>query len=214
MRRVFAIVLMLLPLLARADGEGAVRLLDRAVAHIKSDGGVQMDFEYSAYDAGGEPLFAEKGLFYADCRLGDKGKERFALLLDELKIWCDGVQQWNYSARTGEIYITAADSDEAQSLSPLHIMQLYKSGYNCSLDNEGANDVVTLLPIDDSGEFTKVMIYINKVSLQPVRMRLFMGDNGRIDIAIKSYKGGLELKEATFVCPVNDFPNVEIVDMR
>lgn len=214
MRRVIAIVLMLLPLLARADGEGAVRLLDRAVAHIKSDGGVQMDFEYSAYDADGERLFAEKGVFYADCRLEDKGKERFALLLDELKIWCDGVQQWNYSAQTDEIYITAADSDEAQSLSPLHIMQLYKSGYNCSLGQEDACSVVTLLPTDDSGEFSKVVIYINKATLQPVRMRLFMGDNGCIDIAIKSYKGGLEHEDETFVCPLKEYPNVEVVDMR
>lgn len=208
------IMLMLAPLLAWADGGKVVELLDRAVERIKSDGGVQMNFEYSAYDAGGECLFTDRGVFYADCRSGDKGKERFALLLEELKIWCDGVQQWNYSAQTGEIYITAADSDEAQNLSPLYIMQLYKSGYSCSLIDEGANSVVTLLPTDENGELSKVVLYVNKKTLQPVKMQLFIGDNGRIDIAIKGYKGGLELKDEVFVCPVNDFPNVEIVDMR
>ncbi len=213
MRRVLIIFLMFVPLLACADG-GAVKLLDKAVAQIKADTGVQMDFEYSLYNANGERSVAEKGVFYADCSLEAKDKERFALLLEHLKIWCDGTRQWNYSGQTDEIYITDAESEEAQNLSPLHIMQLYKGGYKSSLSAEEAVNVVTLLPTDDNGEFGKVVLYIDKATLQPLKMQLDMGDNGCINIEIKKYKGGCKFADEIFVCPVNDYPNAEVIDMR
>ena len=35
-----------------------------------------------------------------------------------------------------------------------------------------------------------------------------------IAIAIKNYKSGLELSKETFQCPVSNYPDAEIVDMR
>ncbi|MBQ5730254.1 MAG: outer membrane lipoprotein carrier protein LolA [Bacteroidaceae bacterium] len=213
MRRLL-ILLFLLPMMLYASNDGVEAVLDKAVAKLKADSGVQMEFEYSVYDADASLLFREKGSLLIDADKAVAGKECFSLLLEQLKIWCNGTVQWNYTGQTNEIYITDAESDEAQNLSPLYIMQLYKNGYRGSLkENVGAN-VITLLPIDNNGEFDKVQVTIDKESLQPVRIALSMNGNGSTEIVVKSYKAGCLFNSKQFVCPVNEFPDAEVVDMR
>lgn len=214
MKYLISILMLLLPYTLRANGDDAVKLLDKAVAQIKADGGVQMDFEYKVCDANGVSLFSEKGFLYIDNNTETKQNERFALHLEQLKIWCNGVVQWNYSAHTNEIYITDADSDEAQNLSPLHIMQLYKQGYNCLMKEKAAEVLVTLTPEDANVEFNEVTVHLAKNSLQPTRMVLDMGDNGTTEIIIKSYKGGCRFNDNQFECPLKQFADAEVVDMR
>lgn len=213
MRRFF-ILFLLLPIALYASNDGAEKLLDRAVTKLKADSGVQMEFEYSVYDADASLLFQEKGTLLIDSDRAVKGKECFALLLNELKIWCNGTVQWNYTGSTNEIYITDADSEEAQNLSPLYIMQLYKKGYRGLLKKETAVTVVTLLSSDKNSEFDKVEVTIDNASLRPVKMLLSMNGNGSTEIVIKNYKAGCDFTAEHFVCPVNEFPDVEVIDMR
>ena len=213
MRRVL-ILFFLLPVALFAANDDAEKLLDKAVAKLKSDSGVQMQFEYSVYDADASLQYSEKGILLIDADKVAKGKECFALLLEELKIWCDGTVQWNFSGQTNEIYITDADSEEAQNLSPLYIMQLYKNGYSCSMKKEAEVNVVTLVSSDENSEFDKVEVTIDNASLRPMKMSLSMNGNGSTEIVMKNYKAGCNFTAEQFVCPVNEFPDVEVIDMR
>lgn len=197
-----------------AAEDRAERILDEAVAKLKADSGVQMEFEYSIFDADTELQFSDKGTLFIDSDKIVKGKECFALLMEQLKIWCNGSVQWNYSGQTNEIYITGANSEEAHNLSPLYIMQLYKSGYSCSLVEDTKYNVITLQPADSNGEFDKVVVTLDKKSLNPVKIVLLMNGNGSIEIVINNYKAGCKFSREQFTCPVKEFPEVEIVDMR
>ena len=197
-----------------AAEDRAERILDEAVAKLKADSGVQMEFEYSIFDADTELQFSDKGTLFIDSDKIVKGKECFALLMEQLKIWCNGSVQWNYSAQTNEIYITGANSEEAHNLSPLYIMQLYKSGYSCSLVEDTKYNVITLQPADSNGEFDKVVVTLDKKSLNPVKIVLLMNGNGSIEIVINNYKAGCKFSREQFTCQVKEFPEVEIVDMR
>lgn len=212
--RKFLILLLMLPLALYADNDKAVKVLDTAVAKLKSDTGVQMEFVYSVFDADASLQFSEKGILLIDSDRLVKGKECFALLLEQLKIWCNGTAQWNYSGQTNEIYITDADSEEAQNLSPIYIMQLYKNGYGCSMKEEAKRCVITLLPVDAEREFSQVVVTIEKESLKPVTIVLYMNGNGSAEIVMNNYKTGCAFNIKQFTCPLDEYPDAEVVDMR
>ena len=92
-----------------------------AIKKIEADAAVQMTFSYSVYDAGGTEQFSDDGSLKLD-------GGRYALLLSPMKLWCDGQTQWSYMAQVNEVYITDADSQEAQIYNPVYLMGLYKKG--------------------------------------------------------------------------------------
>ena len=95
--------------------DDAHKILDKAVARIKADAGVKMDFLITLYDFSGEEQYSDKGVLKID-------GEKYALLSDQMKLWCDGETQWSYIASNNEIYISEPNADDARTFSPVHIM--------------------------------------------------------------------------------------------
>ena len=116
MKKIIISLLLLFPLFAMAQKDAAV-VLDNVVAAIKADAALQMDYTYTIFDEEGAVVYSDNGTMKLD-------NERYALDMDNMKIWCDGKTQWSYMKDIDEVYITAAGSDEAQNLSPLYIMEM------------------------------------------------------------------------------------------
>lgn len=201
-------VLLLVPMLLKADGGTAARLLDKAVAALKADFPVRMAFAYTAYDADGVADSTDEGVLY----VADDG--RYAMLLDALRVWCDGEKQWNYMQQTNEIYITAADSEEAQNFSPVYLMELYKKGYACTLVETDGCNTVTLTAEDAETSPSRVEVALNSVTLRPERLELYTEGQGHCVISMLGYEKAVELDGAVFRCPLKEFPDAEIIDME
>ena len=190
----------------------ATDVLDAAIKKIKSDVGIRMNIEMTIYDVDGGVMYTDEGSLLVGNSVATK-KERYVLLLENMKIWCNGTTQWNYMAQTNEIYITEADSEEAQTFSPVYLMQLYKQNYDCSLRKEGGYNVVTLMSNNEDNEYKKIDIYINGHNSLLDKIELSMGQGGSTKIAITDYKSKCKFEKSQFVCPVKEFPDAEIVDM-
>jgi outer membrane lipoprotein-sorting protein len=190
-------------------------MLDKAVEKIKSGAGVQMDFVFEQIDAAsGNILATDKGLFCIDNNTTADAMQRFSLQMEQLKIWCNGERQWNYMAQTNEIYVTAANSEEAQGLSPVYIMQLYKTGeYNCTLETVADKHIITLASTNDEAEFVNVIVSINAKTLRIVEIVLVGRDNNRTAIKVKNYKPGSVFDSTLFECPIGEYPDAEVIDM-
>ncbi len=201
------LLLFLCPLLLVAQKNDAVQLLERAVGGIEADAAVQMTFDYSVCDNSGEELFSDNGSLKLD-------GERYSLLLAPMKLWCDGETQWSYIAANNEIYVTTADSDEAQVYNPLHLMGLYKKGYDCSLEKEAGKNKITLLSTSAEASFSKVVIMLDEKNNRPCAMCVYVDGEGFTSIAVTGYKTKCMFDERAYCCPVEDFPGVEVVDMR
>lgn len=206
MRKII-IFFLLLPLAVFAQEKSAVALLEDAIKKIEADAAVQMTFSYSVFDAGGAEQFADDGSLKLD------GK-RYALLLSPMKLWCDGETQWSYMSQVNEVYITDADSDEAQVYNPVYLMGLYKEGYNCSVKKDGKMNVITMLATGEEQNFEKVVLSLDEKTLQPTAMSMFIAGQGYTNVTITSYKRGCDFDKRVYVCPLEDFPAAEIVDMR
>ena len=204
------IALLLLPGVAFAQADKAEALLDKAVSAIKADAGVQMNFTIRMSDSSGEEMFDEKGVLKMD---GDK----FALLTDGMKLWCDGTAQWSYLAQNNEIYISEPNADDARAFSPVHLMELYKHGYRCAVDEKLATateDAVTMTAIARGNDIKRVTVLLNKKSKQPARLVVLYDNGTTASIKVDSYKGKCKFSAKEFRCREKNFPGAEVVDMR
>lgn len=210
--RILAILFIVLHFASPFFAQDATRVLDNAVKKIKSDEKISMELELVVYDIDGSVAYTDKGSLFIDNSVATK-KERFALFLNSMKVWCNGKKQWNYMPQTNEIYITEADTQEAQMFSPVYIMQLYKQNYKSSIKRDGKYDVVTLVPNNEDEDYEDIVVYLDANTSLLDRIELSMGQGGSARIVVKNYKTGCDFDKSQFVCPVEHFPNAEIVDM-
>ncbi len=204
----FLFILWLLsPLALAAQSRQAVETLERAIKGIEADAAVQMAFDYVVCDNAGVAQYSDEGTLKLD-------GNSYAVLLTPMKLWCDGATQWSYMAANNELYITDAGSDEAQIYNPVYLMALYKKGYKCTMEAVGGKSVITLAANGDEPSFDKVVITLDAENMRPQQLRVFMSGQGYTDISINSYKPKCMFDKRVYRCPMEDFPDAEIVDMR
>ena len=202
-------MLLSFPAMLFAQGD-ARKLLDKAVAAIKADAGVRMDFKFTLYDPSGEEQYDDNGVLKID-------GEKYSLLSDQMKLWCDGATQWSYIAANNEIYISEPNADDARVFSPVHIMELYKEGYKSSVDKKlstAKSDAVVLMANGRGLEIEKVTILLDKQSAQPEKLDIVYENGASASIKINSYKGKCSFSTKEFRCREKEFRGVEFVDMR
>ena len=195
-----------LPLFAQEAAVDASAVLDKALAGLKKSLPVRMDYDYEVFDVDGEQLQSDKGIIYID-------NNRYALLMQDMKVWCDGEVQWSYMREVDEIYVTDADSDEAQNLSPLYVMEYYREGYSASAVSEGGTVAVTLKSMS-GGDVESVQLFIRESDYRLVSMVISMPGQGSVLVKLDGYVANCGVGDKVFKCPVDEFAGCEIIDMR
>lgn len=198
--------MLLFPLLLPAQ-ETAEAFLDRAVKAMKDDSAVQMDYTYTVYDENGKVVQADKGIL----RLNGSS---YSLLMDDMKVWCNGKVQWSYMSEINEIYITDASSPEAQNLSPLYIMEMYRAGYSAAMNSTNGRTEVTLETSLPDNNINKVKLQFDASTLRLESMFIYMAGQGYIEVALDAYTAHCTFPAGVYECPLKDYPAAEVVDMR
>lgn len=205
MKKIVFLFFALFPLVAVAQGS-AEALLEKAVAVIKSDAAVQMDYNYTVYDDDGVIVYSDNGTMKLD-------NDRYSLVMENMKVWCDGKVQWSYMKDIDEVYITGADSEEAQNLSPLYIMEKYRENYSMALVDKGASAMVVLTS-KESEEVERLELVIDKETARLKSLFIYMSAQGKVEVFLNNYVAKCSFGRKEYECPVNAFPTAEIIDMR
>lgn len=206
MRKAILVLLLIFPLAVVAQGDAAA-FIEKAVAKLKSDAAVHMDYGYAVYDEGGRLLQEDTGIIRIDGNC-------YSLLMDNMKVWCDGKTQWSYMRDVNEIYITSATSEEAQNLSPLNMMERFCKISSPVMKSENGKVVVALSNGSGEAEINKVVLRFDGNSYRLEGMSIYMTNAGRVEIELSNYAAKCKFAESSYVCPVSNFPGVEVVDMR
>lgn len=206
MKRIVFFFLLLFPLLVPAQ-ETAEAFLDKAVKAMKDDSAVQMDYTYTVYDENGKVVQADKGIL----RLNGSS---YSLLMNDMKVWCNGKVQWSYMSEINEIYITDASSPEAQNLSPLYIMEMYRAGYSAAMNSANGRTEVTLETSSPDNNINKVKLQFDASTLRLWSMFIYMAGQGYIEVALDAYTAHCTFPADVYECPLKDYPAAEVVDMR
>lgn len=194
-----------------AFSQSAKSVLDKTVASLEKAGGIKAVFDIQVSE-NNHPAGSAKGTILLD---GDK----FMLETSEATTWFDGETQWSYMTGSGEVNISNPTEEELQSINPYALLSLYKDNYTSKMGQGSTYRgkpiyEVVLSTKDKKKEITKLNVYIDKATYQPLFIVADLRDGSKNEIVINEYKTGLKHSKSVFVFDSAKYPDLEIIDLR
>lgn len=145
--------------------------------------------------------------------------DKFILEADEATTWFDGHTQWSYLASSNEVNVSEPTPEELRSINPYAFLSLDEHGYKLKLGKaEHAQDnslyEIVFTATDRKLNLQRVILYVAKDSLSPVRLSMTQRGGDTAVIIINSYRSGQTYPDSLFVFDKKAYPAVEIIDLR
>ena len=177
----------------------AKSVLDKAAANITVKSGVQANFKMTGSLGNTSGTIAVKG-------------RKFHATTPQAIVWFDGKTQWTYMKNNDEVNVTTPTESQLQAINPYNFINLYKSGYNSTLNKSGKDYVVHLTASSKDKKIREMFITINKTSYQPTQVKLLQGTKWTIfDITDLKKRN---IPDSQFRFNAKDFPQAEVIDLR
>ena len=193
----FLIIVMLLSV--ATYGQTAKSVLDKAAATITVKEGVKANFKMTASNGTTSGTLLLKG-------------RKFHATTPIAIVWFDGKTQWTYVKNNDEVNISTPTEAQLQSINPYNFINLYKQGYNATLNKSGKDYVVHLTATDKSKKIQELFITVNKANYHPTQVKLLQGKKWTVfDITDLKRQN---IPDSQFRFNSKDFPNAEIIDLR
>jgi len=177
----------------------AKSVLDKAAANITVKTGVQANFKMTGSLGNTSGTIVVKG-------------KKFHATTPQAIVWFDGKTQWTYMKNNDEVNVTTPTEAQLQTINPYNFINLYKNGYDCTLNKSGKDYVVHLTASSKDKKIRELFITINKTSYHPTQVKLLQGTKWTI-FDIKDLKKQ-NIPDSQFRFNAKDFPQAEIIDLR
>ena len=182
-----------------ATAQTAKSVLDKAAAHITVKDGVKANFKMQG------------GIGNTSGTILIKGK-KFQATTPQAIVWFDGKTMWTYMKKNEEVNVSNATEAQLQAINPYNFINLYKNGYNSTLNNTGNSYVVHLTTTAKDRKIKELFVTIDKQSYRPTQVKLLQGKSWTIfDITGLSKS---KVADSQFRFNAKDFPKAEVIDLR
>lgn len=198
-KNILIILTALLPLF-HIQGQTAKSVLDKTASIVGRKGGASASFSITS-----DKLGTSKGV------ISIKGN-KFKATTSDAVVWFNGKTQWTYMPATDEINVTTPTKEQQTALNPYSFINLYKEGYDSSLQAKGSNYVVTLKAKDSKRNIRQMIITIGKNNYVPSKVKMLQG-GAWTTISISNFKATNQ-PDALFSFNKKDYPDAEIIDLR
>jgi len=177
----------------------AKSVLDKAAANITVKSGVQANFKMTGSMGNTSGTLVVKG-------------KKFHATTPQAIVWFDGKTQWTYMKNNDEVNVTTPTEAQLQAINPYNFINLYKNGYDCTLNKAGKDYIVHLTTSLKDKKIREMFITINKTSYQPTQVKLLQGTKWTIfDITDLKKRN---IPDSQFRFNAKDFPQAEVIDLR
>ena len=184
---------------AATFAQTAKSVLDKAAANITVKSGVQAKFKMTGSMGNTSGTIAIKG-------------RKFHATTPQAIVWFDGKTQWTYMKNNDEVNVTTPTESQLQAINPYNFINLYKNGYDATLNSSGKDYVVHLTASTKDKKIRELFITVNKSSNTPTQVKLLQGTKWTIfDISDLKKQS---VPDSQFRFNANDFPHTEIIDLR
>ena len=140
-------------------------------------------------------------------------KNKFRLNLNQQLIISDDSTQWIFLKESNELQIMEYDSED-DMLSPNKLFTIYENGYKSNyVETTESNHVIDLFPIE-SNEFKNIQIQVDINKIQLRKIILFDKNGGSFSYVITRFETNNDLASELFKFNVEDYNDVEIIDLR
>ncbi len=205
--------LLFLGLVLHVSAQDAKSILDKASSAFLQNGGVKAEFTIRNVNKK-----QKASSFVQTGKAAIKGN-KFKIESSEGVTWFDGKTQWTYVKDNNEVNVSNPDGEELASVSPISILNLYKSGF--SLSNKGVATEngrgvykIEMKPQKKNATVNRYLIMIDKQT-SVISSIVLESKNGNLTtISISKYQSGQTFADKTFVFDKKDYPKAEIVDLR
>ena len=210
MRKYILTILSLTSLMPLWAQNSAEKLLQQTVSKLEKDNGIYMKLETEIKN--------EDTTDRIDLELKLSGNNFFTQE-DENLMWFDGKTMWrgnSFGDGIEEIYITEPTPEEKARYDIIGLLQKHK-GFSIS-GNGSDTFVLTASNAAHSVEgISKVTVFVDPetYTVKSVQVQ-FDQEVGNISASarITEYKSGQKYDKSTFTCPVQDYKDAEIIDLR
>ena len=184
---------------AATIAQTAKSVLDKAAANITVKSGVQVKFKVTGSMGNTSGTIAIKG-------------RKFHATTPQAIVWFDGKTQWTYMKNNDEVNVTTPTESQLQAINPYNFINLYKNGYDATLNSSGKDYVVHLTASTKDKKIRELFITVNKSSNTPTQVKLLQGTKWTIfDISDLKKQS---VPDSQFRFNAKDFPQAEIIDLR
>ncbi|MCK4569482.1 MAG: outer membrane lipoprotein carrier protein LolA [Bacteroidales bacterium] len=170
---------------------------------------VEFEFTFTYEDPGNGDV-SEKGKLLIS---GDK----YILNIEGQKVICDGETIWTYIEDAWEVQINAIEEDDG-SITPSKLLTTYNEEYKARLEKEYKRDGVNyqriVLKPEEGKKWVKLDVVVNADKQQISEITIHDKNGGKIHYKIDKITPDLDITDADFTFNPDDYPDVEIVDMR
>ena len=182
-----------------ASAQTAKSVLDKAAATVTMKAGVKADFKMTGSMGSTSGTIIIKG-------------KKFHATTPQASIWFDGKTQWTYVKDNDEVNIVNPTEAQLQAINPYNFLNLYKKGYDATLNSNGNSHVVHLTATSASNKIKELFITIDKKTYHPTQVKLLQGKKWTIfDVSNLKKQSA---NDALFRFNAKDFPHAEIIDLR
>lgn len=198
----------LLPLSAQNSAD---KLLQKTVSKLEKDGGISMKLDAEVKNEGTtdhielEIKLSPDGSFYAN--------------EDDNIMWFDGKTMWrgnDFGDGIEEIYITEPTPEEKEKYDIIGLLRKHQ-GFSVS----GNGSEMFILTASNAGRsvegISKVTVTVDP-STYVIRSLSVQFDQGIGNISVTAkvteYSPGQKFDKSTFICPVKDYKDADIIDLR
>ena len=187
-------------------------ILDKAYQQFEKSSGVKLSFVLTTEDADGSAYEPQNGTAYVK-------QDKFKLDLAFATTWFDGKTQWVLLKDANEVNISNPSPQELITISPLALLNLYKTGYNLKKPMtktiKGKELIqIEMSPIDKAQEFKKLTIALDKKTNSVTNVSFTTKDGIKSSLAITSYQTDNSFTNDMFSFNKLNHPGVEIIDLR
>lgn len=213
MNKLFSFFIFLLACATSLYAQDAKSILDKASESYTRSGGISAEFSIKSAN-----VHNKSGVFSQTGKALIKGN-KFKIESGEGITWFDGKTQWTYVKNNNEVNVSNPDGEELAAVSPVSILNLYKSGF--SLTSKGTTTdrgrtvyKIEMKPQKKNAGVSRYLILIDKQTshISAITIESKNGDN--ITISILKYQSGIALADKTFTFDKKEYPQAEMVDLR
>jgi len=208
MRKLLLMIALLsyLVLPAQNHNEKASAALRDLAAKLKNTKQIRIEFTFKLDNKEARVHEEKKGTMWL---AGNKYK----IMLNGQIIISDGKAIYTYLPQAREVQISEPD-EEGQSLSPLSILSNYENKYRIKYIKERKGLlVVDLLPLESS-RFYKIRIELQSADNQLKSVSLFEREGNTFTYFVDQFDTQRNADPSIFTFNKNDYPGVEVVDLR
>ncbi len=209
-KTVIFIISILIASMAFSQSKKAEAIIEEITKKTQGYKSVEIEFTFTYEDPTSGNDVSEAGLLILS---GDK----YILDIEGQKVICNGETIWTYIEDAWEVQINAIEEDDG-SITPSKLLTSYSEDYKAKLEKEYKRDGVNyqriVLKPEEGKKWVKLEMIINADKQQISEIIIHDKNGGKIGYKIDKFTPDVDVTDADFIFNPEDYPDVEIVDMR